>query len=223
MSVRDPYPHDVERLVDLAAREASTTDAVRWDMATPTERVLARWVIEARAAPAVTLLGPRTPAQVVDAIAEALPGTPIGKAIEDWQEARRVAWSKYLELRRDLRRTPIETETEATRIRLVEESHLIIRQWGFAPPEAVTREARQAYDEDEPGEVARAQAREPGVRHRRRVLNMLLAAWDANPGAQFGELLARAAWAKPGPGFNISGTTDADLLEGLRRLTRETV
>lgn len=168
------------------------------------------------------LSGPQTPAQAIEAIADALPGTPIAKAIEDWQEARRVAWDRYLELRRELRRTPVEPETEAARIRLVEESHLIIKEWGFMPPEGGLR-ARQAYDEDEPGEVARAQAREPGVRHRRRVLNMLLAAWDANPGAQFGELLSRAAWVKPGPGFNISGTTDADLLEGLRRLTRETV
>lgn len=171
----------------------------------------------------MSLSSAMTPMQLIDALAGALAGDALARVIEDWQEARRAAWGRYLELRRELRRTPIEPETEAARIRLVEESHLIIRQWGFAPPEAVTREARQAYDEDEPGEVARAQAREPGVRHRRRVLNMLLAAWDANPGAQFGELLSRAAWVKPGPGFNISGTTDADLLEGLRRLTRETV
>ena len=132
MSIREPYPNDIERIVLDAAREASGTEAVRWDTATPTEAVLARWVLEARAA----------------------------------------------------------------------------------------REARRVNDKDDPGEAAREQARTPATAHRRRVLNALLAAWDAYPTASLGWVLDRAAiLSEPRGLFRlIDSVPDADLLDGLRAM-----
>lgn len=126
MNVQDPYPSDIERLVHDAAREVGAL-GVQWGPVTPTEAVLARWVIEARA----------------------------------------------------------------------------------------TREARQVRGEDDPGEAAREQARTPGNAHRRKVLNALLAAWDANPDTPLGELLAMTHG-----GGHIWQVDDAKILAGLRALVK---
>ncbi len=133
MSIRAPYPNDIERIVLDAAREANTHDPLPpWPATTPVETLLARWVLEARAA----------------------------------------------------------------------------------------REARRVNDEDDPGEAAREQARTPGNAHRRRVLNALLAAWDAYPTASLGWVLDRAAiLSEPRGLFRlIDSVPDADLLDGLRAM-----
>lgn len=127
--IRDPYPDDIERIV-LDARNAAplVPGCVVARDARETERILARWVLEARAA----------------------------------------------------------------------------------------REARQVRGEDDPGEAAREQARTAGNAHRRRILNALLAAWDAHPDTPLGELLAMTHG-----GGHIWQVDDAKILAGLRALVEK--
>lgn len=73
-------------------------------------------------------------------------------------------------------------------------------------------------DEYDAGEAAREQARTPGNAHRRKLLNALLAAWDAHPGWTFAQLMARSAHAYYDDGCYFD--TDADLLARLRALVK---
>ena len=80
-------------------------------------------------------------------------------------------------------------------------------------------------DFDDPGEAAREQARTPATAHRRRVLNALLAAWDAHPALSLGEVMARAIpptaeVCRACCAAEVDMAPDADLLAGLRALVK---
>ena len=74
--------------------------------------------------------------------------------------------------------------------------------------------------EEDPGEAARQQARTPGNAHRRRVLNALLAAWDAHPDMVLEQVIASAAPRAGGLG-PAGYATDAQMLAGLRALAEK--
>ena len=80
--------------------------------------------------------------------------------------------------------------------------------------------ADDVYPKPDLAAEAAERAKVPGNAHRRKLLNALLAAWDAHPDAQLGWVLDRAAILTEPQGLyrHIDSVPDADLLKGLHAM-----